>query len=215
MWNKKKNIYERVQKYDYDEKIHENMHKNKIVVYNTLTKNYEQVNINDPRRENGILISPSKNKVTVYNENGDCVQVDKNCPEYLSGKYKLISLNRWTLRDKETGKCISVPKGSDIDWNKFEFVTCRQKKRDNPNLKRGRLIGDKKYKWYNSDDIRFKTLDIFVERPKGYRNIYYTNKERNIEVVLHKDEIEEFLKYHDGWSPGHKIYKKKSIKILE
>jgi hypothetical protein len=72
----------------------------------------------------------------------------------------------------------------------------------------------KKYKWYNSDDIRFKTLDIFVEKPKGYRNIYYTNKERSIEVVLHKDEIEEFLKYHNDWSPGHKIYKK-SIKILE
>lgn len=210
VWNNINNKYERILIEDYDKSIHTNIHKGKIVVYNTITKQCEQVDVNDIRRKNGELISPSKDKVTVYDENGNCIQVDKNCENYKNGKYKSIGFNKWTLRNKVTKECISVPKNSYVNWDIYEFVTCRSKKCNNPNIKKGRLLGDKKYRWYDINDERFQTLDLFIEMPKGSRNVYYTNEDKTMDVALHPNEIDTFLKYHPKWTKGHKKYNYKS-----
>ena len=210
VWNNIKNKFERIFINDYDETIHSSMNKGKIVVYNIITCQYEQVDVNDVRRKTGELISPSKNKVTVYDEFGNCIQVDKDCTNYKTGKYKPITYNKWTLRNKITKECISVPKNSIVDWNVYEFASCRSKKIDNPNIKKGRLLGDKKYKWYDINDERFQTLDLFIEMSKGSRNVYYTNEDKTMDVVLHPNEIDTFLKYHPNWTKGHKKYNYKS-----
>ena len=205
--NKISNKYERISRDDFNPSIHEGIHKGKIVLYNTESKCFEQVNVDDPRRKTGILISASKNKVTVVDENGTWIQVDKNHPDYLSGKLKTASKNKWTIRNKITKKCISVPINSNVDWDIFEFATCRIKKSDNPKLKKGRIIGEKHYKWYNYDDPRFETMDILEYKPRGERNIYVTNFNKTIDIAISKDELEKFLEYHEGWKLGHKIYK--------
>lgn len=205
--NKISNKYERISRDDFNPSIHEGIHKGKIVLYNTESKCFEQVDIDDPRRKTGILISASKNKVTVVDENGIWIQVDKNHPDYLSGKLKTVSKNKWTIRNKITKKCISVPINSNVDWDTYEFATCRMKKSDNPKLKKGRIIGEKHYKWYNWDDPRFETMDILEYKPRGERNIYVTNFDKTIDIAIGKDELEKFLKYHEGWKLGHKLYK--------
>ena len=194
----------RIHRDEFDNEIWENIHTGKIVLFNTITKTYEQVDINDPRRLEGILISASTNKITVTD--GDkCFQVDKNHPDYLSGKLKLVQAGRWTLRNKKTGECISVLKGSDVDWNIYEFSTCRPKKQDNPNLIKARLIGDKKYRWYEVNDPRLETCDLLLPMAKNQRKIYLTNGDTDI--ALHESEIDRFLKYHSGWKYGHRNYK--------
>lgn len=207
VYDKIRKEYIRIKKEEFNNDLHEPIHKGKIVLYNTLTDSCEQVNVNDPRRETGELVSVSKNKVTVTDGNGNWYQVDKTHPDYISGKLKTCSKNKWTLRNKITKECISVEKGSEVDWNIYEFVTCRLKKVDNPNLIYARLIGDKKCRFYNKDDNRFKTHDLLPYIKPGYRNIYVTNG--IIEVALHENEIDDFLKYHQNWYKGHKKYKYK------
>jgi hypothetical protein len=199
--------YKRVKKSDYDTECHINMHKGKIVLYNTILKKFEMVGVDDPRRRDGILISPSKNMVTVHDEYGNYYQVSKNDPDYLSGKLKIYSKGKWTLRNKITGKCISIEKDSEVDWNIYEYCTCRLKNKDNPNKIYAKLIGEKRYKWYDNDDIRFETMDLLKYTPGMCRNNYYTNG--IIEIALHKNEIDNFLKYHKDWYKGRKKIIKK------
>lgn len=210
VFNKITGVHERILFGTFDPNIHTPIHKGKIVLYNTQTEKFEQVDTDDDRRKSGILVSPSKNKVTVIDKDGNTYQVDKTHPDYLNGNLVHLMKNKWTLRNKLTKECIVVPKDSIVDWNIYEHSTCRPKKRDNPNIKKGRLIGEKKYKWYNVDDPRFETLDLLAWRPKNVRNIYVTNAEKTIDIALADDEIEKFFAHHNGWSFGHKIYKTKS-----
>lgn len=207
VFNKKSNKHERITCDEFDPSIHVNMHKGKIVLYNTISNNYEQVDVNDPRRGH-TLIHGSINKVTVIDEIGNVYQVDKNHPDYKSGLLKPVASGRWTLRNKMTKECISVPKDSEIDWNLYEFSTCRQKKSENKSLKKGRLIGDKHYKWYDANDTRFLTLDILEMKPKGARTIYMTNSDKTIDIALCESEVQLFREYHTDWTFGHKKYNK-------
>lgn len=210
VFNKSTGSHERILTQSFDPDIHTPMHKGKIVLYNTQTEKFEQVDKNDDRRKTGVLVSPSKNKVTVIDKDGKTYQVDITHPDYLNGNLIHLMKNKWTLRNKLTNKCISVPKDSIVDWNTYEYSTCRPKKIDNPDIKKGRLIGEKKYKWYDADDPRFRTLDLLVPKPKNARTIYVTNAERTIDIALAEDEIEKFLAHHDGWTFGHKLYKTRS-----
>lgn len=210
VFNKLTGSHERILTQLFNPDIHTPMHKGKIVLYNTQTGKFEQVDKNDDRRKTGVLVSPSKNKITVIDKDGKTYQVDRTHPDYLNGNLTHLMKNKWTLRNKLTNKCISVPKDSIVDWDIYEYVTCRPKKIDNPDIKKGRLIGEKKYKWYDADDPRFETLDLLVPKPKNARTIYVTNAERTIDIALAEDEIEKFLTHHNGWVFGHKLYKTKS-----
>lgn len=208
VYDKLSNKYIRIDRDDFDESIHIPMHKGKIVLYNTITNECEQVFVDDPRRKSGELISISKGKVTVTDGNGNWFQVDKNHPDYISGKLKTYSKNKWTLRNKLTKECISVEKNSDVDWNIYEFSTCRLKKSDNPNLIYARLIGDKKFKYYDKNDPRLSTYDLLLPTPKGYRNVYVTNG--YIDIALHESELNKFFEHHPNWYKGHRKYTYKS-----
>lgn len=199
--------YRRIPKNEFDESIHVPMHKGKIILFNIFENKFEQVDVNDPRRETGELVSVSKNKVTVTDGNGNWYQVDKTHPDYINGKLKTCSKNKWTLRNKMTKECISVEKGSEVDWNIYEFVACRLKKEDNPDLVYAKLIGEKKYKFYSKNDGRFQTYDLLPYVKNEHRNIYVTNG--IIEVALYENEIDDFLKYHIDWCKGRKKYKYK------
>ena len=91
VYDKSVGKYLRVSRDSFDTSIHVPIHKGKIVLYNINTEEYEQVCIDDPRRYTGELISPSKNKVTVTDGNGNWFQIDKNHPDYISGKLQTYS----------------------------------------------------------------------------------------------------------------------------
>ena len=211
VYDSKKDQYVRIKTKDFDVSIHTPIHKGKIVLFNKTTNEFEQVSVNDPRRKTGELVSMSKNKVTVTDGNGNWCQVDKNHPDYISGKLKTCSKNRWTLRNKNTKECISVEKGSDVDWSIYEFATCRLRNENNPNLIHAKLVGSRRCKYYDKEDERFKTYDLLPYKGKGYRKIYFTNG--NIDVALHESEIDNFLKYHPDWYKGHKKYNYNPIKL--
>lgn len=203
VYDNSKNKYVRIPASEFDESIHTPMHKGKIVLYNTSKNIYEQVDVDDPRRETGELVSGSKNKVTVTDGKNN-FQVDKNHPDYINGKLKIVTKDKWVLRNKITKKCISVQKNSEVDWNIYEYATCRPKISDDPNLVYARLIGEKKYKYYDKNDERLNTGDLLLHMPKNKRNICVTNG--SIEIFLHESELDNFFNHHQNWYYGHKKY---------
>lgn len=199
----------RIMANDYDEKIHLIPNKGKVVVYNTITKKCECVSITDPRRKTGILISPSKGKTTIRHiQSQTYIQVEDPQKYIETGEYEYMNTGKWTIRDKETGQCIQVKMGSEIDWTRYEMSTCRKNKKNESNCTWAKTIKAKSYSLYWNDDPRIQSGELILRRDGTAKNRVYVNNGK-ISRSIHRIDLQKFLGFHKDWVVGN-LHSRKS-----
>ena len=187
----------------YDEKIHSIPNKGKIVLYNTRTKMCETVSVNDSRRNDGTLISISKGKTTIRHiPTQTYIQVQNPLDYINTGKYEYMNTGRWTLRNKETGECIQVKVGSDVDWSKYEMSTCRKNKKNETNCTWAKTIKSKRYSLYWNNDPRLLSGELILRRDGTAKNRVYVNNGK-MSRSIHKIDLQRFLSFHKDWVIGN------------